>query len=374
MRPGHRLFCFAGCLLAAAASAGGAGPADTLGAGARWAMATGRVQPAFAGSCSSRGVALALRGGCRVDAQDEAESDAAGAVDLADFGGVALLVFDEDAVMWREGGRGFLQLHNLTSGEPQLTFAPPPRGTAPGNEAEPGAVLSPGDVTPILSHVLWELLDFQPLGAGSSSCSIAYELPAERVVSEAASLHGHASMVGWRFANATDFQRFEQELLLAKARLSCGHRRKAELERAHRGCSTVHGSAQGSETALQSDDIVTAVADRVHGASRRRLIEPRCWSATLEHGLSRQYLKDLMHMELVPKVFDEVLCPASLLRSLYTFLFLSRRATFPAFFSMFLSGAQGDRRGRTCLNRLPVFTRSTASVCLPCVSPPTCPV
>jgi hypothetical protein len=298
--PGRRLLCFAGCLLAAAACTGGAGQAETHGRGsAPWAMATGREHPAFAGSFLSCGMALALRGGCRVDAQDEAESDAA---DAADFGDVVLLVFDEGAIMWREGGRGLLQLHNLMSGEPQLTFAPLPRPTAPGDEAEPGAASSPGDVTPILSHVLWELLDFHPLTSGSSSFSIAYELPAEHVVSAAASLPEHGSMVGWRFANANDFQRFEQELLVAKARLRCQGRR---------------------HLSPQSDDIVTAVAAGVDGARRRRhLRKPMRWSATREHGLSGQYLEDMLHMEMTPKVFDEV-------RS-SKFSHLSRRAPLSA--------------------------------------------
>ena len=227
-----------------------------------------------------RSSALALRGGGHTG--DEAESDA----ESVTFSDVVLLGFDEGAVMWRQRGRGALQLLNLASGEPRLTFSA--TTTVPYGGTEAGV--------PTLSHALCEMLDLQPLTDEPSARSLAYELPAELMSSTAARPLEHAVMVGWRFATAEAAHLFEQALLKLQARLRC--------ER-HGGLARERRSA-GHEWTLETPDMVSIMAGQQTRAKRwRHLHKSQGWVKTREHGLSAQYLHDMLHMNTETVVFDD---------------------------------------------------------------------
>jgi hypothetical protein len=169
----------------------------------RWAMRHEVRQqrvaglPIVAGSKACRSVrasSFRLKGGSSTDDEVLIEWGAA----TARIANVTLLVFDRTAVLWRERGHGTLLLSNLSSGGPSLAFFPdaadvagapvtaepegealPPGG---GGGGEGGATTMEGQAgEPLVLHELWELLEHQPLTALSSSRSLAYELPAERV-------------------------------------------------------------------------------------------------------------------------------------------------------------------------------------------------
>ena len=172
-------------------------------------------------ACGSvRTSSLRLRGGSSVDDGSDVRIEWGAA--SARLTNVTLLVFDQTAVLWRERDHGTLHLSNLSSGEPSLAFFPDPACVARASEAEAQDEPLPTGGSarePLVQHVLWELLDHQPLTAQPCLRSFAYHLPTAYASVCLGQPPTHACMIGWRFPNADAAESFQQGLLQTQARL-----------------------------------------------------------------------------------------------------------------------------------------------------------
>ena len=244
-----------------------------------------------------------LRGGAGGGQGDDClQGDSGAECNTATFENVALLVLEpraERVGMWRERGRGTLQLRGLTAGEPRVALFAPADGSlgnsggvaasdslganaaawqrsacddddddVRGRPAEAAAGCVAG-ATPMASHALWEFMDEQRLVGELSSC-VSCELPAGRAnaLRGITPDHERAVLLAWRFSSDAAVDSFLECLIRVRARLR-GERLEvvSKLRAARRGKSERDHAGDG-EVVLQQTESVGE-----HGLSARQVAD-----------------------------------------------------------------------------------------------------